>query len=195
MIIKSADFIKSIASPSALYDLKMPEFAFVGRSNVGKSSLINSLTNRKKLAKASSTPGRTRLINLFLINKSFYFVDLPGYGYAKASKQEQAQWQDLIGTYLENSKNLKRVFVLVDIRHTPTEKDELMVNYLYQYNIPFNIVATKADKISKSQINKQVLEIANTLNVGFGDIIVTSAIDKKGNDKIFSIIENLLEVE
>lgn len=193
MIIKSADFIKSIASSGALYDLQLPEFAFVGRSNVGKSSLINSLTNRKKLAKASSTPGRTRLINLFLINKSFYFVDLPGYGFAKASKQEQASWQELIGTYLENSSNLKRVFVLVDIRHTPTDKDLLMLNYLYQYNIPFNIVATKADKLSKSQINKQVLNIANTLNVGFNDIIVSSAIDKKGNDKILEIIENLLK--
>ncbi len=193
MIIKSADFIKSIASSGALYDLQLPEFAFVGRSNVGKSSLINSLTNRKKLAKASSTPGRTRLINLFLINKSFYFVDLPGYGFAKASKQEQASWQELIGAYLENSSNLKRVFVLVDIRHTPTDKDLLMLNYLYQYNIPFNIVATKADKLSKSQINKQVLNIANTLNVGFNDIIVSSAIDKKGNDKILEIIENLLK--
>ncbi len=193
MIIKSADFIKSIASSGALYDLQLPEFAFVGRSNVGKSSLINSLTNRKKLAKASSTPGRTRLINLFLINKSFYFVDLPGYGFAKASKQEQASWQELIGTYLENSSNLKRVFVLVDIRHTPTDKDLLMLNYLYQYNIPFNIVATKADKLSKAQINKQVLNIANTLNVGFNDIIVSSAIDKKGNDKILEIIENLLK--
>ena len=193
MIIKSADFIKSIASFGALYDLQLPEFAFVGRSNVGKSSLINSLTNRKKLAKASSTPGRTRLINLFLINKSFYFVDLPGYGFAKASKQEQASWQELIGTYLENSSNLKRVFVLVDIRHTPTDKDLLMLNYLYQYNIPFNIVATKADKLSKVQINKQVLNIANTLNVGFNDIIVSSAIDKKGNDKILEIIENLLK--
>ena len=193
MIIKSADFIKSIASSGALYDLQLPEFAFVGRSNVGKSSLINSLTNRKKLAKASSTPGRTRLINLFLINKSFYFVDLPGYGFAKASKQEQASWQELIGTYLENSSNLKRVFVLVDIRHAPTDKDLLMLNYLYQYNIPFNIVATKADKLSKAQINKQVLNIANTLNVGFNDIIVSSAIDKKGNDKILEIIENLLK--
>ena len=193
MIIKSADFIKSIASSGALYDLQLPEFAFVGRSNVGKSSLINSLTNRKKLAKASSTPGRTRLINLFLINKSFYFVDLPGYGFAKASKQEQASWQELIGTYLENSSNLKRVFVLVDIRHTPTDKDLLMLNYLYQYNIPFNIVATKADKLSKAQSNKQVLNIANTLNVGFNDIIVSSAIDKKGNDKILEIIENLLK--
>ena len=193
MVIKSADFIKSIASSGALYDLQLPEFAFVGRSNVGKSSLINSLTNRKKLAKASSTPGRTRLINLFLINKSFYFVDLPGYGFAKASKQEQASWQELIGTYLENSSNLKRVFVLVDIRHTPTDKDLLMLNYLYQYNIPFNIVATKADKLSKAQINKQVLNIANTLNVGFNDIIVSSAIDKKGNDKILEIIENLLK--
>ncbi len=192
MIIKSAEFIKSIANSENLGGLDLPEFAFVGRSNVGKSSLINSITNRKKLAKASSTPGRTRLINIFKINSQFYLVDLPGYGFAQASKQEQASWQKLIGTYLENSKNLKRVFVLVDIRHEPSEKDKLMLSYLYTYNIPFNIIATKADKISRGQINKQVSLIANTLGVGLGDIIVTSAQDKKGNEKIFEIIENLI---
>ncbi len=192
MIIKSAEFITSIANSEKLLDYKLPEFAFVGRSNVGKSSLINALTNRKKLAKASSTPGRTRLINLFLINKEFHLVDLPGYGFAQASKKEQASWQQLIGTYLENSKNLKRVFVLVDVRHEPTEKDKIMLNYLYTYNIPFNIIATKADKISKNQINKNLAIIANTLGVGKDDIFVTSSQDKQGMDKILTLIENLI---
>ena len=192
MIIKSAEFVTSIANSKNLQKLDASEFAFVGRSNVGKSSLINSLTNRKKLAKASSTPGRTRLINIFKVNNSFYLVDLPGYGFAQASKKEQAGWQQLIGTYLENSQNLKRVFVLVDIRHQPNERDKLMLQYLYTYNIPFNIVATKADKLSKNQINKNVSIIANELQVGVADIIISSSQDKIGNDKILNIINELI---
>ena len=192
MIIKFAEFVTSIANSKNLNGLDKPEFAFVGRSNVGKSSLINSLTNRKKLAKASSTPGRTRLINIFDINHSFYFIDLPGYGFAQASKKEQAGWQQLIGTYLENSNNLKRVFVLVDIRHLPNDKDKLMLNYLYTYNIPFNIIATKADKLSKNQINKNISQIANELHVGVDDIIISSSESKLGNDKILSLIETLI---
>ena len=123
MIIKKAEFVKSFAKTEGLDKLNKPQFAFVGRSNVGKSSLLNALCNRKNLAKTSSTPGRTRLINTFLINDAFYFVDLPGYGYAKASKTEQIGWKSLIGGYLENSENLKLVFVLVDSRHEPTDKD------------------------------------------------------------------------
>ncbi len=192
MNIKTAEFVRSIANSNDLSLYNLPEFAFVGRSNVGKSSLINSLTNKKKLAKASSTPGRTRLINIFKINNTFHFIDLPGYGFAQASKQEQASWQNLIGSYLENSKNLKRVFVLVDIRHEPSEKDKLMLSYLYTYNIPFNIIATKADKIARGQINKHIGVIANTLGVGVGDIIVTSSTDRLGNDKILDLIESII---
>ncbi len=193
MIIKSAEFVRSVANPNDLSVYSVPEFAFVGRSNVGKSSLINSLANKKKLAKTSSTPGRTKLINIFKINNAFHLIDLPGYGFAQASKSEQASWQGLIGSYLENSANLRRVFVLVDIRHEPTEKDKLMLSYLYTYNIPFNIVATKADKIARGQINKQVSLIANTLGVGIDDIIVTSNMDKTGNSKILDLIENLMK--
>ncbi len=192
MIIKNAEFVVSIAKKQDLKDFGMPEFAFVGRSNVGKSSLINALTNRKKLAKASSTPGRTRLINYFKINNSFMFVDLPGYGYALAGKEEQAKWQELIGAYLENSKQLKRVFVLVDIRHEPNERDKIMLNYLFYYNIPFNVIATKADKISKAQIEKQKTLIANTLEVGRDDIVVVSANEKRGIDNVLDIIESLM---
>ncbi len=192
MIVKSAEFITSVANPQDLDKFDKPEFAFVGRSNVGKSSLINSLVNQKKLAKASSTPGRTRLINIFEINRAFYFIDLPGYGFAQASKQEQASWQNLIGSYFENTTNLKRVFVLVDIRHEPSEKDKQMLKYLYVYNLPFNIIATKADKISRGQINKYVSQIASSLGVGINDIIVTSNVSKIGNDKIYEIIESQL---
>ena len=192
MVVKSAEFITSVANPQDLGKFDKPEFAFVGRSNVGKSSLINALVNQKKLAKASSTPGRTRLINIFEINRAFYFIDLPGYGFAQASKQEQASWQNLIGSYFENTTNLKRVFILVDIRHEPSEKDKQMLKYLYVYNLPFNIIATKADKISRGQINKQVGMIASSLGVGVADIIVTSNVSKIGNDKIYEIIESQL---
>lgn len=192
MLIKSADFVTSVASKDKLTDYGLPEFAFVGRSNVGKSSLINALTNRKKLAKASSTPGRTRLINYFNINKSFMFVDLPGYGFALASKTEQEKWQELIGTYLEHSENLKRVFVLVDIRHEPSSKDIDMLKYLYFYNIQFNILATKADKIPRGQIDRQITLIANTLGVGKDDVIAVSAENKRGLDSVWNLVESLI---
>jgi GTP-binding protein len=157
---------------------------------VGKSSLINALCNRKKLAKTSSLAGRTRLINFFEINKKLLFVDLPGYGFAKASKTDQAKWQSLIGTYLSNSKNLKVVFVLVDIRHEPTELDLMMLNYLYQRNVPFIIVATKLDKIKKSQVAKQKQMLAATLGVGVENIILSSFVDRVGLDDIWAKIES-----
>ena len=193
MIIKSAEFVTSVASQQKLQDFGLPEFAFVGRSNVGKSSLINALTNRKKLAKASSTPGRTRLINFFRINNAFMFVDLPGYGYALASKAEQSQWQGLIGTYLEYSTSLRRVFVLVDIRHEPSEKDKQMLEYLYYYNQPFSVIATKADKIARGQIDKHLTIIANTMGIGKDNIIPASAETGYGLDKIRDLIENLVQ--
>ncbi|MBR4271005.1 MAG: YihA family ribosome biogenesis GTP-binding protein [Clostridia bacterium] len=190
MIIKSAEFKVSVASADKIPDLGLPEFAFVGRSNVGKSSLINALCNRSKLARTSSLPGRTRLINYFEINKEVMLVDLPGYGFAKASKIEQEKWQSLIGEYLMHNKNLKKVFVLLDIRHEPNEKDEDMINYLSYFNIPFVIVATKLDKIKPSQVVKQKQLLANKIGVGMDNIIVTSAELKKGLDKIWEIIKS-----
>ena len=190
MIVKSADFLVSVANERNLPNYDKPEFAFVGRSNVGKSSLINALCNRKKLAKTSSLAGRTRLINFFEINKEIILVDLPGYGFAKASKTEQAKWQSLIGTYLSNSNNLKLVFVLVDIRHEPTELDLMMVNYLYQNNTPFVIVATKLDKIKKSQIMKQKQMIASVLGIGVENIILSSQVEKVGLDDIWAKVES-----
>ena len=194
MIVKSAEFVTSVskAKDVAQFD-NMPQFTFVGRSNVGKSSLINYLTNRKSLAKTSSTPGRTRLINFFNINKSFYLVDLPGYGFAQASKADQAEWQSLIGGYLQNTSMLKMVFVLVDIRHEPSKLDKQMVDYLYQLQIPFCIVATKTDKIGKSQIAKNIQLIANTLCVGSGDIMYVSSQSKLGANKIYEKMEQLLQ--
>ena len=193
MIIKFAEFIVSVANEKNLPDFNKPEFAFVGRSNVGKSSLINALCNRKKLAKTSSLAGRTRLINFFEINKELLFVDLPGYGFAKASKTDQAKWQSLIGAYLGGSKNLKLVFVLVDVRHEPTDLDLKMLDFLYQYNIPFTIVATKLDKIKKSQIAKQKQMIASSLGVGVDDIILTSQVEKMGMENIWKVIESQIK--
>lgn len=192
MIVKTAEFLTSIAKANKLEQLTLPQFAFVGRSNVGKSSLLNALCGRKNLAKTSSTPGRTRLVNVFEINKQFLFVDLPGYGFAKASKTDQAGWQALIGGYLENSTNLKLVFVLVDSRHKPTEKDLQMIDYLYAFQIPFKIVATKTDKLSKAELQKNKQLVASTLGVGVDNIVFVSSEKKVNLEKIWEMIESNL---
>ena len=193
MIVKTAEFVTSVIDVSKLneYD-DLPQFTFVGRSNVGKSSLINYLTNRKALAKTGSTPGRTRLINYFKINSQFYLVDLPGYGFAQASKAEQAQWQSLIGGYLQNTQSLKLVFVLVDVRHQPSKLDVQMLDYLYQFQIPFCVVATKADKVGKSELHKNLQTIANTFGLGVQDVIYVSSAKKQGAQRILERIETLI---
>lgn len=193
-MIKQAKFVISVADAKSIPDYGAPEIAIAGKSNVGKSSFINFLVNQKKLAKTSSEPGRTRLINYFEINNGkYYFTDLPGYGYAKVSKQEKQKWGDLIETYLESSRNLINVFVLVDIRHKPTEDDKTLVNYLYAMNIQFTIIATKADKLSKMQRTESRSVIANTFGVGKGDIILTSASEKIGKEEVLTRINMLLE--
>ena len=189
MIIKKAEFLTSVASGNKLADFELPEFAFVGRSNVGKSSLINFIAGRKGLAKTSSSPGRTRLINYFNINDSFVFVDLPGYGYAKASKAEQGEWQKLIGGYLEKSPRLKRVFLLTDIRHEPSTKDKQMLEYLYHYQIPFTVIATKADKLSHSQAMRQVQVLATGLKLGKDNILPVSSEKRLGAEKVWEVID------
>lgn len=193
MILKSAEFVTSVANIQNYKDFGLPEFAFVGRSNVGKSSLLNALCNRQKLAKTSSTPGRTRLVNLFLVNKQILLVDLPGYGYAKASKQQQNTWQGLIGGYLQTSTQLKHVFMLVDCRHKPSNLDLEMANYLYVYQIPFSIIATKTDKLSKAELNKNLLQIASILGVGVDNIIAVSSEKKTNISKIWDEIEKKLD--
>ncbi len=172
----------------------LPEFMLVGRSNVGKSSFINTITNNKKMARVSNTPGKTRNLNFYLINNSFYFVDVPGYGYASVSKKEHKKFGLMIEEYLEKRPNLVRTYMLVDLRHKPSEDDVLMYKYLKYYNLPVTIVATKADKISNNKRNKAMNTILKTLELEKGDsFIVLSNITKEGRDKILNEIEDLTE--
>jgi len=192
MLIKKAEFVKSYSVVSKLEDYKMPEVAIVGRSNVGKSSLINMLVHHNKLAKTSATPGRTRLVNYFRINDAFMLVDLPGYGFAKASQEEIAKWGEMIENYLKNSKNLKHVLLLVDSRIEPTAKDIQMMNWLYYYNISCTVVATKADKLTKSEIAKNKKTIASTLKVGVHNVIMTSSDKRIGEDELLARLEQFI---
>lgn len=187
--IFSAEYKTSATNSKQFLNLA-PEIAFVGRSNVGKSSLINILTNKKKLAKTSSTPGLTKMVNYFFINNEFFFVDLPGYGFSKTGKQHKKLWSTLIDEYLQNSPYLKLVLFLIDIRHKPTELDIQMHKYLFYNQIPYKIIATKIDKIAKSKINAYLIELANNLNVGKDNIIPYSALNKFGKNKILEIIYN-----
>jgi len=193
MLIKNAEFVKSLSVGSRLEDFKMPEVAVVGRSNVGKSSLINMLSHQKKLAKTSAQPGRTRLLNYFKINDKFMLVDLPGYGYAKASQSEIATWGQMIENYLKNSKNLKHVLLLVDSRITPTAKDVQMMEWLYYYNISCTVVATKADKQSRAERAKSKTEIARTLKVGVENVIMSSSEDRLGEEEILLRLEQFVK--
>lgn len=193
MIIKNAEFIKSVSKPNNLLNENCCEFAFVGRSNCGKSSLINMLTERKKLAKTSQTPGHTKLLNYFYINKTeknkFILVDLPGYGFSKASKGVNKNWGELIEKYLLNSKNLKRIFVLLDCRHEPSELDKLMIKFLYFNKITFTVLLTKIDKISKSKLDFNLKLISNSLKLGTENIIKTSSNNGYGKNLILNLIE------
>lgn len=193
MIIKSAEFKTSVASADKIVVHGGKEIAVAGKSNVGKSSFINFLTNNGKLARTSKLPGRTRLINYFEINGGeFYLVDLPGYGFAKVSDAEKSKWATLIESYLQGSEALKNVFLLVDIRHEPTADDKMMMNYLVHYNINFTIIATKADKLSRSAQMKRVREIAVSLGVGPANIYPVSSTQKTGKEQILARIDAVL---
>lgn len=193
MVIKNARFLRSESGRTKNYQgFGVPEIAVVGRSNVGKSSFINCLANQNKLAKTSSTPGRTRLVNYFMSNEKFVLVDLPGYGYAKASKAEQSVWEHMITSYFAETNYLAGIIMLVDVRHTPTEKDKEMLNYLYTYNIPVIIVATKLDKIKKSEMPRRIMDIASTLKVAKENVILTSSETRYGKDKVLDKIEQLI---
>ncbi len=189
MIVKKSKFVKSLSAFASFPGQGLPEIAMVGKSNVGKSSLINSTTGNSKLARTSAEPGKTRLVNLYLINEAFFLVDLPGYGFARAPKREKQKWAEMIEGYLRGSKHLKRVFQLVDVRHAPTEDDQLMVEYLRHYEIPFTVVATKADKLSKAQRGRSIPVICRTLGVQPWEVMVHSSKDGTGKDRLLELIE------
>ncbi len=195
MKINSAEFIKSIYDLRALPNSVLSEFVFVGRSNVGKSSLINSVCNKKKLAKIGSVPGKTRQLNYFLINEKFYLVDLPGYGYAKVPEQIRAGWRKLVEDYISERSNVKLVFVLIDSRHEPTYLDELMVSWLEYYEIPFAIILTKSDKISSNKMQKQIYRASKIVNNEdlCIDYIPFSIVNGEGKNEILRHIQDYLE--
>ncbi|WP_055665651.1 ribosome biogenesis GTP-binding protein YihA/YsxC [Desnuesiella massiliensis] len=189
MIIKNSEFITSATRKEQYPQDNLVEIAFVGRSNVGKSSIINAITNRRNLARVSGTPGRTRLVNFFLINKEFYLVDLPGYGYAKVSKSEKQNWGNIIETYLKDRPQLKRVVLLVDCRHKPTEDDILMYQWIKYYGYDVVVVGTKRDKISNNQLKASEKVIKETLKLSDEDLLTFySSLNKKGTEELNSII-------
>ncbi len=195
MVIKNAEFITSAGTVEQIIKEKIPEIAVVGRSNVGKSSFINFICNHGRLAKTSKEPGRTRLINYFKINKDeFRFVDLPGYGFARVSDAEKMKWGKIIEAYLRESTGLSNVFVLLDVRREVNADDVDMLNYLYHYNIPFTIICTKGDKLSRSAGLKAKRDIANALKIGVDNVILTSSLNKTGKEEVLSRIEHVLAV-
>lgn len=196
MKITSSEFIISAMRISQYPTDNLPEFMLVGRSNVGKSSFINTITGNKKMARVSSTPGKTRNLNFYLLNNSFYLVDVPGYGYAQTSKKEQKKFGLMIEEYLENRANLARTFMLVDLRHKPSDDDVLMYKYLKFYNIPVTIVATKSDKLSNNKKEKAKNTIIKTLELDKNDnIVILSNITREGKEAILNEIEGLIMEE
>ena len=195
MVIKSVELEIVCGPTSKLPETKLPEIAFAGKSNVGKSSLINALINRKSLARTSSQPGKTQTINFYNVNKELYFVDLPGYGYAKVSKEEQARWGALIEKYLQTSRQLRAVFLLIDIRHEVKAHDKEMYDWIRYNGYEPVIIATKADKISRNQMAKQMKVIREGLGVAKASditILPFSALTKQGRDEIWDVITNIL---
>jgi len=189
----NAKFIKSASKKEEFIIDELPQIAIVGRSNVGKSSLINLLTNNSKMAKTSSTPGRTRLVNYFNINNQFYLVDLPGYGFAKASKETTNTWDDVMNDYFVNNEKLKLVMVLLDCRHKPTELDKQMINYLADNEIRTIIVLTKSDKINRSELNNAINSISKEMRYNKDLIVPTSASKKLGVEKIGILLDNYID--
>lgn len=192
--INKAEFITSAVEPKQYPLEDMPYIAFVGKSNVGKSSMINKLTNRRRLAKTSGQPGKTRLINFFKINDAFYLVDLPGYGYARVSQKEKESWGKMIETFLTSVENLAAVIQLVDIRHEPTEDDRIMIDWIRYYNMPLIILATKADKLGKSRIKPRLADIKKTLNLPKEvDVIAFSSETNIGRLELLEAIQGLIK--
>ena len=195
MIIRRADFITSMKEYGAFPGKGMPEIVFAGRSNVGKSSMINKLTGRSKLARTSADPGRTRLINVFRINDEINLIDLPGYGFARVSKQERLSWGKMMQDYFARTEDLAHVFHLVDIRHEPSQEDSEMNTFLRQAGIPFSVIATKADKISRGARLKYLAPICRALSVQPWQVIPFSSHDGTGRDAVLNLIETTCYAE
>ena len=188
----NAKFIKSASKKAEFIEDELPQIAIVGRSNVGKSSLINMLTNNSKMAKTSSTPGRTRLVNYFNINNQFYLVDLPGYGFAKASKNLTSAWDSVMNDYFIENPKLKLVLVLLDCRLMPTDLDKQMLDYLAENEIPALIILTKTDKISRSELNNNIAKISKDIRYNKDMIIPTSADKKQGVDAVANKLDEFI---
>ncbi|BAM47125.1 MAG: YihA family ribosome biogenesis GTP-binding protein [Amphibacillus sp.] len=193
MKVTQSEFTISAVSPNQYPTENLPEIALAGRSNVGKSSFINKMINRKALARTSSKPGKTQTLNYYLINEFFYFVDVPGYGYAKVSKTEREAWGKMMETYFSEREPLRATILVVDIRHKPTNDDVMMYDFLKHYDIPVIIIATKLDKIKKGQVNKQVKLIKETLSIEPGDqVIPFSSETAQGKEAAWNAIQAYL---
>ena len=196
MKINKSDLETVAVKPSQYPAPDLREIAFAGRSNVGKSSLLNLLTGRRKLARVSGSPGKTRTINFYIINDAFRIVDLPGYGYAKVAKSVSAGWGEMMERYLQNRENLVKVVQLVDIRHAPSKQDVEMYEYLRHYGLDGLVVATKADKISRNQMTKQMKLIKQTLGLSSEDVVIpVSALKKTGYQELLDEMEKILEAQ
>jgi len=192
MKVTSADIVISAVRPNQYPETQFPEIALAGRSNVGKSSFINKMLNRKALARTSSKPGKTQTLNFFLINERLFYVDVPGYGYAKVSKTEREAWGKMIETYITSRDQLRAVVLLVDLRHSPTKDDVMMYDFLKHYQIPVIIVATKADKIPKGKWDKHAKVVKETMQIEEGDeLVLFSSETGMGKEKAWSIIDRL----
>jgi GTP-binding protein len=194
LVIRSLEFLGGMASVDGWRpDPVLPEVAFAGRSNVGKSSLLNRLVHRKKFARVSNTPGRTREINFFKVNDAFVLVDLPGYGYARVSKDRRAEWRPLIESYLRRSPQLRGIVHLLDVRHDPTNDDKLMLDFLSEIGVPTIVVLTKIDKLTSAERRKQLAELPLRLGLDVEQVIPFSAATGEGRDDLGAAIESLLE--
>lgn len=192
MIIRRAQFIISLDALKDYPGRGLPEIAMVGKSNVGKSSMINRLTNNGKLARISAEPGKTRLINLFSLNDQLILVDLPGYGFARVSREEKNRWGSMIEGYLSRSETLKKALMLVDMRHAPTADDVTMIGYLRHYQIPFQVIATKADKLSRAERGRSLPVICRTLAVQPWQVTPFSSEDGTGREQVLAMFDELL---
>jgi len=195
MRIKKANFVTSIVKNSDFPGRGLDQIAVAGKSNVGKSSLINCLCNNQKLARTSSEPGKTRVINIFLINEAFHLIDLPGYGYAKVSKAMQEDWGTMMNDFLCGSPHLKHIFHLVDIRHEPGQHDRQMAEWIKAAGLPYTVVATKADKLSKAQRQRSVQLICRTLAVQPWEVIPFSSLNGEGRERLIQRIQEALGLE